>query len=375
MFDSLEAFRQHCRAFLAREAVPFIADWERDGCVSRTFWLRAGEAGLLGLGEDPRWGGGQQPDFHYAAVLTDELIRADMTAPVVIAHNDVIASYISQLGSEEQKQRWLPGLLRGELIAAIAVTEPQGGSDAAALTTAAVREGDHYVVNGQKAFITNGVQADLVLTAVRTSAADRGQGISLLVIERHHDGFSRSAPLEKLGWHASDTANLTFQQCRVPCGNLLGKENLGNLYFMGGMPRERLSIATVAVSTAERLLAHTLEYVKQRRAFGQSVGSFQSNRFRLAELDTEVKIARIYLNDAIASFNARALSVTDAARVKLWTTELQWKVADACLQLHGGSGYLRHGLVGKTWVNSRVQTLYGGTSEVMKELISKSMGL
>lgn len=373
--DQLALFRKHCSDFLTREATPYIAQWETMGLVSRDFWRHAGEAGLLGMGVEAIYGGGARQNYHYANVLTEELIKAQMTAPVMISHNDVIASYISTLGTEEQKQRWLPGLCRGELIAAIAVTEANGGSNSSELETTAVKEGGYYRVNGNKRFITNGINADLILTAVKTPEVQRGQGMSLLIIERNMQGFQRSQAHEKIGWRASDTADLFFDDCLVPSDNLIGREGLGNLYFMGGMPRERLSISGVAVATSELMLTTTLEWVKKRKAFGQTVGSFQHNRFVLAELDTEVRIARLYLNDAINKFNDRTLTVVDAARIKLWTTELQVKVADRCLQLHGGSGYLSDSLIGRCWTNSRVQTIYGGTSEVMKEFISKSMGL
>ncbi|WP_447882391.1 acyl-CoA dehydrogenase family protein [Serratia fonticola] len=371
----LTQFRLGCRDFLARKAKPFLSEWETNGLIGRDFWRHAGEVGLLGLGVARELGGQQKPDYHYAAVLTEELIRAEMTAPVIISHNDVIASYIDRHGTDEQKARWLPGLCSGELIAAIAITEPNGGSDSADLETTAVKQGQYFIVNGHKSYITNGINADLILTAVRTSEASRGQGISLLIVERNTPGFERGPLLKKIGWHASDTADLHFTACRVPCENLIGRENLGNLYFMGGMPRERLSIATVAVATAEYLLEKTLVWVKHRKAFGQPLGSFQANRFMLAELGTEVKIARVYLNDAIARFNQKSLSVVDAARIKLWTTELQMKMADRCLQLHGGAGYMSDSYMGKAWANSRVQTIYGGTSEVLKEFIGKSMGL
>lgn len=373
--NQLALFRHQCRDFMAREATPYIAQWETTGLISRDFWRHAGEAGLLGIGVETALGGSGKPDYHYASVLTEELIQAQMTAPVVISHNDVIASYIVTHGTAEQQQRWLPGLCRGELIAAIAVTEANGGSNSAELETTAVNEGMYYRVNGNKRFITNGINADLILTAVKTSEAQRGQGMSLLIVERDMPGFTRSEALKKIGWRASDTADLFFDECLVPAENLIGREGLGNLYFMGGMPRERLSISCVAVATAELMMATTLEWVKKRRAFGQTVGSFQHNRFVLAELDTEVKIARLYLNDAINKFNNKTLNVVDAARIKLWTTELQVKVADRCLQLHGGSGYLSDSLIGRCWTNSRVQTIYGGTSEVLKEFISKSMGL
>lgn len=372
--ESLEVYRQRCRDFLQREGSPHQAEWERLGVVDRTFWRKAGEAGLLGMSV-PSDFGGRGEDYRYALVLAEELIRAGVTAPGLISHNDAVASYIAALGTEEQKARWLPGLCDGTLIAAIAVTEPSGGSDSAELQTRAERQGDCFRVNGSKAYITNGINADVIVTAVKTGEVFAGQGISLLVVERGAEGFTRGPLLKKMGWHASDTAHLYFNECQVPTSNLLGREHMGNLYFMAGMPRERLSIATVAVASAEQALLDTLDYVKDRRAFGQPIGSFQYNRFRLAELDTEVRIARIYLEDAIARFNRRELSLVDAARVKWWTTELQVKVTDCCLQLHGGAGYMEDSIIGRAWTNSRVQTIYGGTSEVLKELISKSMGL
>jgi alkylation response protein AidB-like acyl-CoA dehydrogenase len=373
--DILGEFRESCRAFLEREAAPYQEDWERGGLVDRSFWAKVGQAGLLGVGVSPEYGGQGQADYRFAVTLTEELIRAGISAPGIISHNDVIASYISALGDEAQRRRWLPGLCSGQLIAAIAVTELSGGSDAAQITTTAEPHESYYLVNGGKAYITNGVNADLVVVAVKTGAGPRGQGISLLVVERETEGFTRGPLLKKIGWHASDTAELIFENCVVPRANLIGRENLGNYYFMAGMPRERLSIATVAVASAETVLLETLAYVKQRKAFGQPIGSFQYNRFILAQLDTEVKIARIYLDDAVKRFNENSLSVVDAARVKLWTTELQMKVADRCLQLHGGAGYMSDSSVGRNWTNSRAQTIYGGTSEVLQELISKSMGL
>ncbi len=371
----LNIFRKSCRKFLEQEAKPLLTKWENDGFVSRDFWIRMGKEGFLGISVPQLWGGHGKEDYNFSSVLTEELIRADMVAPVIIAHNDVITSYIYAHGTDKQRERWLPKLCRGELIAAIAITEPNGGSDSSDLETTADKYGDHYIVNGNKSFITNGFNADLILTAVKTSKSQRGRETSLLIIENNTKGFTQEKPLKKLGWHASDTANLHFSNCHVPVDNLIGNESMGGFYFIGGMPRERLSISTVAVSTSEIIIEKTLEWVKNRKAFGQPIGSFQHNRFRLAELDTEVKIARIYLNDAIDKFNKNELSVTDAARLKVWTTELQVKVADQCMQLYGGIGYLRDSFIGKMWVNSRVQTIYGGTSEVLKEFISKSLGL
>ncbi|GLW93310.1 acyl-CoA dehydrogenase family protein [Actinokineospora globicatena] len=368
-------FRDLCRAFLAREAVPYHDEWERDGIVSREVWRKAGKAGLLGLGVPVEHGGAGETDFRYVAVFIEELVRSRVTAPGFVAHNDIIAAYLSTRTTPEQRDRWLPGLCAGELVAAIAMTEPDAGSDLMGIRTTAVREGDHYVLNGQKTFITNGENADLVVVAAKTATARGGQGITLLVVERDTPGFTRGRRLEKLGWQASDTSELYFDDCRVPAANLIGKENAGQGYLMAGMPRERLCIATVAVATAEKMFAEALAYAKTRTAFGQPIGSFQHNRFLLATLDTEITLARVFLNHCMTELNARRLTVTDAAKVKWWTTELQVKVADRCLQLYGGSGYLKESPIAKEWANSRVQTIYGGTTEIMKEMIGVSLGL
>lgn len=384
-----EEFRKLCREFLIREAVPHHDQWERDGIVSRELWHKAGKAGLLGIGVPAEYGGAGMPDFRYAAVLSEELIRAGVTAPGFVAHNDIVASYLSERTTPQQRARWLPGLCAGELVAAIALTEPTGGSDIADMRTTAVRDGDSYVLNGRKTFITNGENADVVLVAARTGPAATGlartgpaatgqrgaQGISLLVVERGTPGFTRGPRMRKMGWHASDTCELTFENCRVPVDNLVGKENAGSVYLMGGLPRERLSIAVVALAAAERILTDTLEYARSRQAFGQPIGSFQHNRFLLATLDTEVSIARVYVNRCIAKLNAKRLTVADAAKAKWWITELQVKVADRAVQLHGGQGYLQDNPIAREWANSRVQTIYGGTTEVMKELIGRSLGL
>jgi alkylation response protein AidB-like acyl-CoA dehydrogenase len=374
-----EEFRKLCRQFLIIEAVPHHAQWERDGIISRELWRKAGKAGLLGIGVPTEYGGAGKPDFRYAAVLSEELIKAGITAPGFVAHNDIVASYLFERATPGQRARWLPGLCSGELIAAIAMTEPTGGSDIADMRTTAVRDGDSYVVNGHKTFITNGENADVVLVAARTAPAGPGQrgaqGISLLVVERGTPGFTRGPRMRKLGWRASDTCELVFENCRVPADNLIGKENAGSVYLMGGMPRERLSIAVVAIAAAERILAETLEHARSRQAFGQPIGSFQHNRFMLATLDTEISIARVYINHCVAKLNARRLTVTDAAKAKWWTTELHVKVADRAVQLHGGQGYLEDNPIAREWANSRVQTIYGGTTEIMKELIGRSLGL
>ncbi|HEY0449714.1 acyl-CoA dehydrogenase family protein [Actinophytocola sp.] len=368
------AFRDLCRTFLDREAVPYHDDWAREGIIDREVWRKAGKAGLFGLNAPQEYGGAGEPDFRYTAVFVEELVRAGVTAPGFVAHNDLIASYFTARTTDEQKERWLPGLCSGELIAAIAMSEPEAGSDLGGIRTTAKRDGDDYVLNGQKTFITSGENADLVIVAAKTPSA-RGQGISLVVVERDTPGFSRGKRMAKLGWPASDTSELFFDDCRVPATNLIGKENAGQGYLMSSIPRERMCIATVAVASAEKTLAETLTYVTGRQAFGQPIGSFQHSRFLLATLDTEITLARVFLNHCMTELNARRLTVTDAAKVKWWTTELQVRVADRCLQLHGGYGYLKESPIATEWTNSRVQTIYGGTTEIMKEMIGRSLGL
>ncbi|MCB5910449.1 acyl-CoA dehydrogenase family protein [Streptomyces pinistramenti] len=370
-----EDFRALCREFLAREVLPHHARWEKDGIVSREVWRKAGAAGLLGIGVPTEYGGGGESDFRFPAVFSQEIMHARATAPGFVAHNDVIASYLAPRTTDEQKKRWLPGLCAGETIAAIAMSEPDAGSNVADIRTTAHRDGDTYLLNGTKSFITNGENADLIVVAAKTAPQRGAQGISFLAVERGTPGFTRGRRMDKLGWHASDTCELFFDDCRIPAGNLIGKENAGLAHMMAGLPRERLSIATVAVAAAQRMLTDTLDYARTRQAFGQNIGSFQHNRFQLATMDTEITIAQVYLDHCISELNAGRLSVTDAAKAKWWTTELQVDVAGRCLQLHGGFGYLKESAISREWTNSRVQTIYGGTTEVMKELIGRSLGL
>lgn len=357
------------------EAAPHHARWERDGIIDRAFWRAAGRAGLLAPEAPKQYGGAGREHYRFAAVLTEELIRARVTAPGVVAHNDVVASYLVARGTEEQQERWIPGTVSGELVAAMAITEPGGGSDLAGVRTTARRDGDHYVLNGEKAFITNGENADLVVVACRTRDAPGTQGLSLIVVERDTPGFTRSERLPTLGWLASDTCDLRFENCRVPAHNVIGTEGAGALYLMSGMPRERLSISVVAVTSAELALAAALEHARTRTAFGSPLGGLQHNRFTLATLDTEVTIARVFVQHCIDQLDVGRLDVTQAAKAKWWTTELQVRVADRTLQLHGGQGCLAGNEVSREWVNSRVQTIYGGATEVMKELIGRSLGL
>jgi alkylation response protein AidB-like acyl-CoA dehydrogenase len=370
-----EEFRDLCREFLAREAVPHHADWEKAGLVDREVWRRAGSTGLLGMDVDPEYGGGGQRDFRFNAVLVEEIVRSGCSGLGFGLHNDVIAPYLTDLTTEDQRKRWLPGFCSGELITAIAMSEPGAGSDLAGVRTSAVRSGDEYVLSGQKTFITNGELADLVLVVAKTAPDQGAHGVSLVAVERGTPGFTRGRRLEKVGLKALDTSELFFDDCRVPVDNLIGTENHGFYHLMGNLPRERLSIAVAAVAAAEVILARTLEYARTREAFGRPIGAFQHNRFLLAELDTEVTIARTFLNHCVAEYNAGQLSVVDAAKAKWWTTELQNRVADRCVQLHGGYGYMLEYPVAHAWLNSRVQTIYGGTTEIMKEIIGRGLGL
>jgi alkylation response protein AidB-like acyl-CoA dehydrogenase len=368
-------FRALCKQFLAREAVPFHAEWERAGLVDRAVWRKAGAAGLLGLDVPEEYGGGGQHDFRYNAVLVEEIIGAGVTGLGFGLHNDVVAPYLTELTTEDQRKRWLPGFCSGETVTAIAMSEPGAGSDLAGIRTTAVRDGDTYVLNGQKTFITNGEHADLVLVVAKTDPARGAHGVSLFAVERGTPGFSRGRRLEKVGLKANDTAELFFADCRLPADHLIGQENAGFYHLMANLPRERLGIAVAAVAAVEKMLALTLEYARGRQAFGRPIGAFQHNRFLLAELDTEATIARTFLNHCIAEHNAGRLTVADAAKAKWWTTELQTKVADRCVQLHGGYGYMLEYPVAKAWLDSRVQTIYGGTTEIMKEIIGRSLGL
>lgn len=370
-----QLFRETVREFLAREVAPHHDQWEKDGIVPREVWKKAGEIGMFGFGVPEEYGGAGITDFRYNAVIVEEVIRIGASGLGYSLHNDVMAPYFVDLTDDEQKARWLPGFVSGELITAIGMTEPGAGSDLQGIRTTAVREGDHYVLNGQKTFITNGINSDLVVVVAKTDPAAGARGTSLLVVERGMEGFSRGRNLEKIGMHAQDTAELFFDNVRVPAANLLGtEEGQGFFQLMGNLPQERLSIAVMAVAAAETVLQTTIEYCKSRKAFGRSIGSFQNTRFVLAELDTEVEIARHYVDKCIRALNAKELTVVDAAKAKWWTTELQTKVIDRCLQLHGGYGYMMEYPVAKAWVDSRVQTIYGGTTEIMKEIIGRSFG-
>ena len=370
-----DAFRQAVRSFVAKQVSPFHEQWEKDGVVDRGVWLEGGKQGLLGMDVPEQYGGGGVRDFRYNCVVSEELTRAGASGVGFTLHNDVMAPYLLDLTTEEQKARWLPGFVTGELITAIAMSEPGAGSDLQGLRTTARRDGDDWVLNGSKTFITNGILSDLVLVVARTDPEAGAHGFSLLMVERGMAGFERGRNLDKVGMKAQDTAELFFDDVRVPGRNLVGKEGGGFIHLMEKLPQERLSIAVVAVAAARYVLDLTVEYCKSRTAFGRPVGSFQHNRFLLAEMETEVSIAETFLEKAVLEHNAGRFTVQDAAMAKWWTTELQKRVVDSCVQLHGGYGYMLEYPVAKAFIDSRVQTIYGGTTEVMKEIIGRSLGV
>jgi alkylation response protein AidB-like acyl-CoA dehydrogenase len=370
-----EAFRRTVRSFLDREVVPHHAQWEKDGIVPRDVWLAAGRQGLLGFDVDEEYGGGGVRDFRYNLVLAEEMTLSGIHGPGFPLHNDIILPYLTSLGSEEQKRRWLPGCCSGELITAIAMTEPGAGSDLQGIRTTAVDKGDHYILNGSKTFISNGILSDLVIVVARTNPDAGAQGFSLLVVERGMAGFERGRNLEKIGQHAQDTAELFFDNVVVPKENLLGEEGTGFISLMVNLPQERLSIAMVAAAACEAILKMSLDYAKEREAFGRPIGKFQHNRFMLAEMATETHIARVFVDDCVRRHNRGELDASHASMAKWWTTELQKKLVDQAVQLHGGYGYMMEYPVAKAFVDSRIQTIYGGTTEIQKEIIGRSLGI
>ena len=369
------AFREMVREFVEKEIAPFHAQWEVDGQVDRAVWTAAGRLGLLGIDVPEEYGGGGVRDFRYQALLSEEVMRVGATGIGFALHNDVVAPYLLGLATEEQKRRWLPGFCSGELITAIAMTEPEAGSDLQAVRTHARRDGDAYVLNGMKTFITNGVLADLVVVVARTEPGQGARGLSLLVVERGMPGFTRGRKLEKIGMRAQDTAELFFDDVRVPAANLLGRPGRGFLYLANNLPQERLGIAAYAVAAAETAFEQTLAYCKERTAFGQAIGGFQHVRFELAEMATELDVARTYVDRAITELNAGRLSAVDAAKAKWWATDVQRRVLDRCVQLHGGYGYMRETPVARAFVDNRVHPIYGGTNEIMKEIIGRDLGV
>ncbi|MBO1419549.1 acyl-CoA dehydrogenase family protein [Streptomyces sp. FH025] len=366
-------FRATVKAFLAKEVLPHYDRWEKAGIVDRSVWLAAGRQGLLGIAVPEEYGGGGNPDFRYAAVLAEEFARAGASGLAIGLHNDIIGPYLTSLATEEQKRRWLPGFCSGELITAIAMTEPGTGSDLQGIRTQAVDRGDHYLLNGAKTFISNGILADLVVVVARTTPEGGAHGLSLLAVERGTPGFERGRNLDKIGQKAQDTAELFFEDVRVPKENLLGELNGGFVHLMQNLAQERLTIAAAAIAGAEYLVEITTDYVKQREAFGRPLAKLQHVRFEIAELATECAITRTFVDRCITEHNRYALTPADASMAKWWATELQKRTADRCLQLHGGYGYMSEFPVARAFTDGRIQTIYGGTTEIMKEIVGRSI--
>ena len=367
-------FRRTVRNWIESEIAPNHEQWERDGIVPRSVWEDAGMHGFLGIAVPEIYGGGGSEDFRFAAIISEEIGFAGVVggAHGFTVHNDIVLPYILSLANDEQKMRWLPKMVSGKYIGALAITEPNTGSDMGAIKTTALLDGDEYVVNGSKTFISNGINSDVIVAAVRTSPDLRKKGISLLVIERGMSGFERGRNLEKIGKHSQDTAELFFNDMRVPASNLLGLEGDGMKYLMHNLAQERLSIAVDAVAVAVAALNWTQAYTKERTAFGQNLSQFQNTKFVMAELFAEVQIGQVYVDRCIELHNKKELDATQAAVAKFWLTEMQNRVVDRCLQLHGGYGYMREYPIARAWIDSRIQTIYGGTSEIMKEVISRS---
>lgn len=372
-----EAFRDMVRSFIAKEITPFHAQWEKDGIVSRDVWLAAGRQGLLGIDIPEEYGGGGNADYRYYVILNEELARAGVHGPGFAVHNDINGAYLLRLCTEEQKRRWLPGYCSGEIITAIAMTEPAAGSDLQGMKTTATlsSDGTYYTLNGSKTFISNGILSDLVIVAAKTDPSAGAHGISLLVVERGMDGFERGRNLEKVGLHAQDTAELFFSNVKVPVSNLLGEEGKGFIYLMQNLARERLSIGATALAGAEAAFEQTLDYCKTREAFGRPIGKFQNTRFVLAEMKTELTVARAFTDRCILADNTAALTPDEAAMLKWWNTELLKRVVDRCVQLHGGYGYMTEYPIAKAYQDARIQTIFGGTTEIMKEIIGRNLGV
>jgi alkylation response protein AidB-like acyl-CoA dehydrogenase len=370
-----EDFRRTARTFYEKEVVPFQEQWEKDGIVPRDLWNKAGEAGLLCFDVPEEYGGPGIDDFRFNVIVSEEQGRVGASGPGFSVHSDIIVPYIIGIGNDEQKKRWLPGCVSGDIVTAIAMTEPGAGSDLQGIRTTAIDKGDHYVLNGSKTFISNGIHADLVIVVARTDPDAGHKGISLLVVERGMEGFERGRNLEKIGLHAQDTAELSFTDVVVPKENLLGEEGSGFIYLMMNLQQERLIIAAQAAAACEYILELCVDYAKTREAFGKPIGKFQHNRFLIAEMATETKIARTFVDDCVMKHIDGKLDSVGASMAKWWTTELQNKLVNQGVQLHGGYGYMMEFPIAKAYLDSRISTIYGGTTEIQKEIIGRSLGL
>jgi alkylation response protein AidB-like acyl-CoA dehydrogenase len=370
-------FRESVRRFIAEEITPHHEAWEAEGIVPRELFVKAAEKGMLAMAVPEEHGGLGVDDFRFNQVLLEEVQYAGVSGSGLglTLHHDICLPYFLEYCTPEQRERWLPGIASGELITAVAMTEPGIGSDLASMSTSALRDNGHYVVNGSKTFITNGINSDLVITAVKTDPSLKHKGISLLIVERGMDGFERGRNLEKVGMHAQDTAELFFNDMPVPVENRLGDEGKGFSYLVANLAQERLSIAIAGVAAGQAALDWTLEYVKERQAFGQPIGSFQSARFSLAEMATEIDLATVYCDQAVMALNAGTLTVEDAAKAKYWCSELQGRVVDRCVQLHGGYGYMLEYPIARAYADARITRIYGGATEIMKEIVGRSLGV
>lgn len=367
-------FREGFRRFIEAEILPYHDEWESQGHVDRDLWLKAGAQGFLGIAVPEEYGGLGVADFRFNNIITEELTRVGATAVGFPTHTDITVPYLIHYGSEEQKKKYLPKAVSGECIIAIGMTEPNTGSDLGAISTTALPAEDGYTLNGQKTFITNGLLGDLVIVACKTNPKERHSGMSLVLVEKGAKGFAPGKKLKKIGMHGQDTAELYFENVAVAAGDLLGEEGKGFHYLMSQLPQERLHIATLGLAGAETALDHTIAYCKERHAFGKPIGTFQNSKFKLAEMKTEVTIGRTFVNQCTLALNDGKLTPEIAAMAKWWTTEMQNRVVDACVQLHGGYGYMREYPVARAFIDTRAQTIYGGTTEIMKEIIGRSLG-
>jgi alkylation response protein AidB-like acyl-CoA dehydrogenase len=370
-----EALRETTRQYIEREIAPNAELWEAERLVDRSAYVAAGKYGLIGFNMPEEFGGGGSEDFRFNAVINEELSKWGTVAPALTLQNDVVGPYFKGLCTDEQKQRWLPGVISGETIVAIAMTEPGAGSDLAGIRTSGVRDGDDWIVNGSKTFISSGINCDLVVVVARTDPEAGHKGFTLLVVERDMVGFERGRKLDKMGLHSQDTAELHFENVRVPATNVLGLRGRGFYHLMHNLPSERLSIAISAISGARETWRQTLQYAKDRKAFGQSIGSFQHNRFLLAEMDTELDLGEQYIDRCLQAVVDGDLTAVEAAKAKWWCTETAKRVVDGCVQLHGGYGYMNEYRVARDYVDVRIQTIFGGTTEIMKDIIGRDLGL
>ncbi len=367
-----EQFRDLVRRFVAEEVVPHHARWEEAGMVDRALWIKAGSAGLL-CPSLPECYGGSGADYLFNVVIIEELAHAGATGPGFSVHSDMVAAYIHTFGNEEQKQRWLPPMVKGEVIGALGLTEPSAGSDLKGIRTRAVRDGDSYVISGQKVYISNGQLCDVIVLACKTDPDAASQGMSFILVETDRAGFRRGRNLKKIGLKAQDTSELFFDQVRVPMTNLLGTAGAGFAMAMSKLAEERLSIAVSAITVAEAALGWTIDYTKERRAFGRAIGDFQNTRFKLAEMHAEIAAKRVFVDRCVELLLDKKLTAVDAAAAKLLCTELQCKVVDECLQFFGGYGYMLEYPIARAYIDARIRRIAGGTSEIMREIIGREL--